>query len=157
LQSTQASPKVAQPNKKPDLVAFLPYFGLIFKHISRVLSQNIKSMGFPLRKMLSFLQSVRDDLELKASGVYSISCECGQVYIGQTGRLIDTRLKEHWQDICLEHLDKSALVEHSINLGQHTAILSTKPRYIDCIIREVIEIELHPNSVNREDGFCLSK
>jgi hypothetical protein len=51
---------------------------------------------------------------------------------------------------------------HSINLWHciqlsHTAIPSTKPRYMDCIIREVTEIELHSNSRNREDGFCLSK
>jgi hypothetical protein len=71
--------------------------------------------------------------------------------------LIDTRLKENWRNIHVEHLDKSALVEHSSHLGHHTAILSTKPRYIDHIIREVIEIEHHPNSVNREGGFHLSK
>jgi hypothetical protein len=42
-------------------------------------------------------------------------------------------------------------------LGHHTTILSTKPRYMDHIITELIEIELHPNNMNREDGFCLSK
>jgi hypothetical protein len=114
-------------------------------------------MGFLLRKMSSFLRLVRDDLGLNASGVYSISCECGQVFIGQTGHLIDISLEEHWQDICLKHLDNSALVEHSIHLGHHTAILSTKPRYIDRIIRELTEIKLYPNSANRKDGFCLSK
>jgi hypothetical protein len=54
------------------------------------------------------------------------------------------------------------VAEHSINLGhriqlQNTTILSTKPRYMDCIIKEAIEIELHPNNMRREDGFCLSK
>jgi hypothetical protein len=28
---------------------------------------------------------------------------------------------------------------------------------MDHIIREVIEIELHPNNMSREVGFCLSK
>jgi hypothetical protein len=54
------------------------------------------------------------------------------------------------------------LAEHTINLGhriqlQNTTILSTKPKYMHRTIREAIEIELNPNNMNREDGFCLSK
>jgi hypothetical protein len=129
----------------------------------RVLAlHNIKSVGLPPRKLSGFLWPVKDDLGLRTPGVYSIPCECGQVYIGQTGHSVDTRLKEHPRHIRLEHLDKSAVAEHSINLGHHvqlqnTTILSTKPRYMDRIIREAIEVELHPNNMNREDGFCLSK
>jgi hypothetical protein len=41
------------------------------------------------------------------------------------------------------------MAKHSINLGHriqlyHTTILSTKPRYMDRIIREAMEIELIP-------------
>jgi hypothetical protein len=38
-----------------------------------------------------------------------------------------------------------------------TATLSTKSKYMDCISWEVTEIELHPNIMNTEDSFYLSK
>jgi hypothetical protein len=83
------------------------------------------------------------------------------VYIGQTGRSVDTRLKEHQRHVRLEHPEKSAIAEHSVDLGHRilfhsTSILTTKTRYMDRIVREAIEIELHPNNMNREMGFCLS-
>jgi hypothetical protein len=46
--------------------------------------------------------------------------------------------------------------EHRIQF-HNTSILATKSRYMDCIIVEAIEIELHPNNMKRETGFCLSK
>jgi hypothetical protein len=87
---------------------------------------------------------------------------CIQYPTRQTGRSVDTRLKEHQRHIRLEHPDKSAVAEHSIELGhriqlQNTSILATKTRYMDRIIREAIEIELHPENINREGGFYLSK
>jgi hypothetical protein len=88
--------RVGQSDEKPDSVAFLPYVGTIFNCITRVLAwHNIKSVGLPPRKLSGFLLPVKDDLGLRTPGVYSIPCECGQVYIGQTGRSVDTRLKEH--------------------------------------------------------------
>jgi hypothetical protein len=45
------------------------------------------------------------------------------------------------------------VAEHSISRGhriqlQDTKILSTKSRYMDRLIKEVIQIELHPNNMN---------
>jgi hypothetical protein len=66
------------------------------ERISTVLSRhNIKSVGLPPKKVSSFFRPVKDNLEIRTPGVYRITCECGKVYTGQTGRSVDTRLKEH--------------------------------------------------------------
>jgi hypothetical protein len=38
----------------------------------------------------------------------------------------------------------------------HVGQVGTKSRYMDRMIREAIEIELHPNNMNWEDGLRLS-
>jgi hypothetical protein len=71
---------------KPSSVAILPYDQTTYGHICRMLGkQNIRSVDWPQRKISNFLCPVKDDLELRTPGVYSIPCECGQVYLGQTG------------------------------------------------------------------------
>ncbi|XP_033606939.1 uncharacterized protein LOC117282232 [Cryptotermes secundus] len=155
-------PSISWPDNEPFSVAFLPYVGTIFNQISRVLSWHIRSVGLPPTKVSSFLRPVKESLGLRTPGVYRIPCKCGKVYIGQTGCSIDTRLKDHQWHIRLEDPDKSAVAGHSINMGHHiqfqnTSILATKIRYMGRFIRETIEIELHPDSMNREGWFCLSK
>ena len=46
-------------------------------------------------------------------GVYRISCECGLVYIGETGRNLSLRLIEHKTNFEKAELEKSAVAKHS--------------------------------------------
>jgi hypothetical protein len=105
-------------------------------------------------KLSSLLHPVKDHLGLRAPDVYRIPFECGRVYIRQTGPSVDIRLKEHQWYIRLEHADKSAVAEHSIDHGHsiqfhNSPILAMKSRYMGRIVREAIQIELHTYSVKR--------
>ena len=42
-----------------------------------------------------------------------IPCECGKAYIGEIGRSIKTRVKEHCANIRLNRTQKLALAQHS--------------------------------------------
>ena len=47
------------------------------------------------------------------SALYRIPCECGLVYIGETGRNLSLRHKEHKTNCEKAELEKSAVAKHS--------------------------------------------
>jgi hypothetical protein len=88
--------RVACQRRNQTTVSLLPFVSTAFNRISHILSSYIKSVGLPPRKIARLLPPVTEDLRLKTPGVYSIPCECGQIYIGQTGRSVENRVKEHY-------------------------------------------------------------
>jgi hypothetical protein len=85
--------------------------------IKDVVFWDMASCSSCMNQISGFLWSVKDILGLRTPGTYRIPCECSKVYIGHTGLSMNARLKEHQWHIRLEHPDKSAVAEHSVNLG----------------------------------------
>jgi len=90
--------------------------------------------------------------------VYRIPSECGKVYIGETGRSMQERIKEHDRDIRLASTQTSAVSEHSHETGHYpiwneVKFIDRDPHWYTRRVKEAIHIILHPNNINRDSGI----
>ena len=93
--------------------------------------------------------------------VYEIPCnDCDFVYIGQTKRNLNTRLKEHQRAIKQQKPENSALCEHVMEtdhlIGWSNArILKVETNYFKRLTAESWFIHSYPKVLNRSDGESL--
>ncbi|XP_022091292.1 hydroxyacid oxidase 1-like [Acanthaster planci] len=69
----------------------------------------------PLQTLHNLLTSHKDQRQNphRRPGVYRIPCQCGKVYIGETGRDLPTLLNEHKAHGRKGELEKSSIIKHS--------------------------------------------
>jgi len=156
-------PKKTPETNSHQITTVLPYIHGVTDHIGRILrKKNIKTTFKPLNKISQILPSAKDARHaLSCKGIYKIPCDCGSVYIGETGRSIQTRIKEHQRYVKTRSSAHSALAEHFLDTGHkicfdQTSVVSKSQHYFPRKIREAIEIKKHPQNLNRDDGYQLS-
>ena len=95
----------------------------------------------------------------KANVVYEISCKnCPSKYIGETGRLLDARLKEHRKDV-REQKELSHIAMHVSNYGHtfdfdNAAVLHVDSNYSKRKTLESYYTCANRNSINRTADVC---
>jgi len=82
--------------------------------------------------------------------------------IAETERMVNLRVKEHQRDVKLKHVTQSALSEHNIEIGHQilfdkTITIANITLYFPRKYREAIEIQKHPNNLNRDNGYNINK
>ncbi|KAJ8946562.1 hypothetical protein NQ318_008292 [Aromia moschata] len=142
--------------------ACLPYVAGVTDKLKKTLSKKNIGVRFrTVKKIQQVLPSNKDPVpRLLTKGVYELKCTCGKSYIGQTGRSIQCRIKEHQRHTRLGNTDKSAIAEHVHTNENHKIdyenIRDKTTRYYPRIIRESLEIMKNNNNFNGEDGYRLS-
>ncbi|KAJ8938984.1 hypothetical protein NQ318_003677 [Aromia moschata] len=133
----------ARVEQQPITYACLPYVAGVTDKLKKTLSK--KTIG--QRKIQQVLPSNKDSVpRLLTKGVYELKCTCGISYIGQTGRSIHCRIKEHQRHTRLGNTHKSAIAEHVHTNENHKIdyenirVLDKTTRYYPRIIRESLEI-----------------
>jgi predicted GIY-YIG superfamily endonuclease len=99
---------------------YIPYVKGVSEKLKRIGNQcNIRMIFKTKHKLRSSLMKTRPerDPQQTARGVYSIPCECGISYIGETGRPLAMRLCEHKHNLKEGLLEKSKLAQHAYEEG----------------------------------------
>ena len=141
--------------------ADLPYVQGVSEPLRRCLEQQGICTVFKSETTLrSHLMRPKDTVDpAKQDGVvYRIPCECGKVYIGETGRSNHEGIKEHDRDIRLARTQTSAVSEHANKTGHYP--LWNEVKFIDrdshwytLRVKEPVHTRLHPNNINRDSGI----
>lgn len=140
----------------------IPYIKGTSEKIAKVRRKEGFNISFyPINQISSHFASPKDHIPNKKKGVYKISCSCGKIYIGETGRCLKDRIREHKNDLntmarkfpLVEHLLKEDR-PHSWDL-ENSILFAKVDNFGNRRIREALEIILHPNNVNRDHGLFL--
>lgn len=134
--------KLQLQHVEPVGTALLPFQHYTSNRISRLLAKHsIRTIHIPARRNIHMLGTVKDNLGLKVPRIYRIPCKCGKVYVEQTGKTNETRY------VLVSQI--YAVAEHSIEAGHNidfdNIIILGKTGYMDCLVKEAIEFNLHPN------------
>jgi len=126
----------------------LPYIKGTTSKITKILNkQNINVAFTPSNTIRQLFNSVKDPINPNLQkGVYVIPCSCGKEYIGEIGRSLNIRIKEHTADLRRERTSKSALVEHVHSSSHYICMEKAKLvrkeyHYLKRKIKEAIEIK----------------
>jgi predicted GIY-YIG superfamily endonuclease len=122
--------------EKPLGSMYIPYVKGVSEKFKRIGNQyNIRTVFKTKHTLRSSLVRTRPKryLQQMAHCVYSIPCECGRRYNGETGRLLAVRIREHKHNLNEGILDKSKLAQHAYEEGHR----------VDWDEARVLEIESH--------------
>ena len=94
----------------------------------------------------------------RQSIVYRIPCEeCTGAYVGQTGRSLGQRVKEHKRALKNFDVTSSGLSEHALGSGHcvawtKVAVVDLHPKKSNCLFLESWHIGRESCSLNRDKG-----
>jgi len=117
---------------------------------------NFNVAFFGLNKLNSIIKVHKDILPIYAQSnvVYKICClHCDATYVGQTRRLLKTRIEEHRSHIRRNTSQSSIITEHRVKFGHvfdwdNVEILDKEPHYNKRLVSEMIYIKKQTNSLN---------
>ena len=138
----------------------LPYLGKVSHSIARFLRRGGRTPAFYTLHTLRHYSLVKDkEEEAQKSGIYVISCgDCTAKYIGQTGRCLSDRLKEHIRAYEKRDPQESSFARHILETHHNIQKASIKLLHTatkDRVMNKLEEFEIY-SALQDDDSVLLN-
>ena len=154
-------PTQTEEDGKIDTIC-LPYIQGLSEDVERAVRDlNIRAVfktTLTLRRYLTKVKTPTDPNNTKGV-VYMIPCECGRVYVGETGRTLKQRITEHKRAV--KNADSNnGLAVHVAGTG-HTIhwdeaeVVWREEQWTKRKIKESLTIKAHANNLNLDTGASI--
>ena len=127
----------------------IPYVQGVSEQVTRVLKPYAKVGTKPGASLRDRLVKAKDKMgtKSKAGVVYEYRCQCGMVYVGETGRTLRTREMDHRRAIAKGNQDHSGISKHVLETGHE-------------ILWDEVRIACHERNWRKrkvKEGYYISK
>ena len=111
----------------------------------------------PINTIRSILVHPKNKTPQKCGLVYQVECpECPLTYIGETGRMLATRMKDHLNlRNPLTAVGEHCAHEHHTITNDSVRVLARENSWLKRKVREAIEIKIGQPVMNRDQGYEL--
>lgn len=141
----------------------LPYVRGLSESIEKSCANlNIKTVFTAKRTLRSLLTRVKSkpDKERVKGVVYKIDCSCGSTYIGETGRTLDTRVKEHKRAVRMDHTNNGIAVHANSTLHDirwdSAEVIEQENNWLKRRYKEALQIRAAKETMNLDAGIQLN-
>ena len=145
---------------RPKTNVGLPYMQGTSEALTRVFkAHGVGTYHRPINTIRSMLVHPKDKTPdaQKCGLVYQVECpECSLTYIGETGRMLATRMKDHLNlRNPLTAVGEHCAHEHHTITKDSVRILAREDGWLKRKVREAIEIKIGQPAMNRDQGYEL--
>ena len=157
--ATKNGPKVTSDSRRnttgdrASISVGLPYVRGTSEKLAKIFREHgVGTYHKPFNTLRSILLHPKDKTpDLKKCGViYQLQCpQCPEQYVGETGRTLETRLKEHFKLAS----PRTAVGEHEHPISQdNVKVIAREDHTLRRKIRESVEIRTRRPAINRDQG-----
>ena len=157
-----------QPKSTPEqeyiTTVTLPYIKGTSEQVRRILGRANIRVAFrtktTIRSLLTLVKPAQSSLDMTGV-IYSIPCkDCDKVYVGETGRTLNIRQKEHCRHLTYGRTDSSAVAAHAVSTlhdidWENSYVLEHEDNFFKRKVKEALLIHTHQN-FNLDDGLAVS-